>query len=541
MAPVPAMQEFLKSVRQMASLHFTLLLSLRFEYMPHLKQIGVPTFQQGINWQAVQAFRESDASEFLSAKETGFEIHGERLQHVLREAAAVDGTPRLIRPIILNMLGVVLRRIAGTEEAERPTRTLLADEVQRVVNGCSHRDVARPVLSRMLTDADTKHRRTIGELRQETGLDARVVEGCLLDLELSGYVRPLSHSGELETRVWEISHDFVARLLGPILKVPIRTFWQRASAALYPLSFAAWLLFLGFGPSLAKWVEVKLAESALVDMDMGHRFCLRRYPRGISADRWDKDMESEHLEEALRLLAKVPGLDLLALKDCTDLTTLDGPWENLKDLQTLDLSGCTGLTNVASLGKLPSLDGLQMWGCTNVTDLTGLGGIKHLRSLWAGGCLKLRTLNGIEGATNLTYLNVDGCSGLTNWHALGQLKKLDSFSAHECDWTNLNNLKHSTSVQTLHLVGCAKLQRIDGIEDFNYLHGIYLNGCRALTNVDVLLNLTNNLRMVDLSGCRSLDGEAVRRLKRHLPSNTTIREPHEIDPFSPTAGNQDQR
>lgn len=246
------MRAFLHCLQRQAPDGFTLLLALRSDYKTFLEQLGVPPLQQGTNWQEVSAFRQSDAAEFLSMPESGFQMPAERLQYVLTEAAALDGTRGLIRPIILNMLGVVLRRIAGGPEAERPTRTLLADDLRRVVNDPRLRDLARPILLRMLTDADTKRPRTIGEIAAETGLDPHAVQGCLLDLELAGYVRPLSRSDELAARVWEISHDFVARLLGPILKTPLRAFWERESKLLYRLSFVLWAVGVIAVPFLAR-------------------------------------------------------------------------------------------------------------------------------------------------------------------------------------------------------------------------------------------------------------------------------------------------
>jgi hypothetical protein len=46
-------------------------------------------------------------------------------------------------------------------------------------------------------------------------------------------------------RVWEVSHDFAARLLGAILRIPLLTFWGRFGRMFYPLSAGAWLLTAG--------------------------------------------------------------------------------------------------------------------------------------------------------------------------------------------------------------------------------------------------------------------------------------------------------
>jgi hypothetical protein len=73
---------------------------------------------------------------FINAPQSGLAIPPPRLTHILTEAAAVDGTLGLIRPIVLNIVGSVLSRIAESPRAELPTRTLLAnDEIAALIRG----------------------------------------------------------------------------------------------------------------------------------------------------------------------------------------------------------------------------------------------------------------------------------------------------------------------------------------------------------------------------------------------------------------------
>jgi hypothetical protein len=154
------------------------------------------------------------------------------------------------------MLGLVLRRIADSPEAERPTSTLLADDLRAFINHPDRRAIARAILPQMLTEADTKQPRMIGELCSATKLDAHLIHGCLLQLETSGYVRQISRSEEILDRVWEISHDFVARLLGPILKNPFRTLWERFRRVFYPLSIVVWAVAAAFLVFAEPWLLI---------------------------------------------------------------------------------------------------------------------------------------------------------------------------------------------------------------------------------------------------------------------------------------------
>ena len=260
---VTGVSDFLRQLQKSPIDGFLLLLAVRSDYQTFLEPLGVPPLDQNRNWRQVPAFTHSAALTFLKAPETGLKIHEERLRRVLREASAADGTRGLIRPIILNMLGLVLRRIADSPEAERPTRTLLAHDLRAYIDHPDRRAIARATLPHMLTEADTKHPRRIGELCSATGLDANVIHGCLLQLETSGYVRQISRSEEILNRVWEVSHDFVARLLGPILKNPFRTFWERFRRVFYPLSIGVWAVAAAILIIAGPWLSQNSTKSQL--------------------------------------------------------------------------------------------------------------------------------------------------------------------------------------------------------------------------------------------------------------------------------------
>ena len=243
---VTGVSDFLRELQKSPLDGFSLLLAVRSDYQTFLEPLGVPPLDQNRNWRQVPAFTQSAALTFLKAPENGLKIHEERLRRVLREASAADGTRGLIRPIIINMLGLVLRRIADSSEAERPTGALLADDLRAFIDHPDRRTIARAILPHMLTEADTKRPRMIGELCSATGSNAHLIHGCLLQLETSGYVRQISRSEEILNRVSEVSHDFVARLLGPILRNPFRTLWERFRRIFYRLSIGVWAAVAAF-------------------------------------------------------------------------------------------------------------------------------------------------------------------------------------------------------------------------------------------------------------------------------------------------------
>jgi hypothetical protein len=224
---VMSVVDFLRILQKAPIDGFLLLLAVRTDYQTFLEPLGAPALDRNRNWREVPAFLYSEALAFLKAPATGLNIHDERLRRVLEEATAADGTRGLIRPIILNILGVVLKRIADSPEAERPTRALLTDDLRTFIDHPDRRAIARAILPHMRTEADTKQPGSIGQLCSATKLDTHAIHGCLLQLKTSGYVRQISRPAEIVNRVWEVSHDFIARLLGPMLKHSSPTFWER--------------------------------------------------------------------------------------------------------------------------------------------------------------------------------------------------------------------------------------------------------------------------------------------------------------------------
>jgi hypothetical protein len=90
----------------------------------------------------------------------------------------------------------------------------------------------------MITPAATKRPRSIEELAAVSGLPANLVRGTLLHLGNEGLVRPLDR----EQNTWEISHDFLARILNNILAGWRVTLIQAVRPWALPASLAVWAL-----------------------------------------------------------------------------------------------------------------------------------------------------------------------------------------------------------------------------------------------------------------------------------------------------------
>ena len=110
------------------------------------------------------------------------------------------------------------------------------------------------------------------------------------------------------------------------------------------------------------------------------------------------------------------------LKYFRDLHTLNMGWcrgvsdvSALGALHTLNMYACDGVTNVSALGSLHTLN---MWRCWRVTDVSALGG---LHTLVVAECYKVTDVSALGG---LHTLGMYGCTGITDVSALGGVIKL---------------------------------------------------------------------------------------------------------------------
>ena len=216
------------------------LLAFRSDYEGLVADLRLPPLVQDRNWKCIPPFTTQAAHEHLAG--SGIQFGGQVVKTVLVEAAGVEGTRDLIRPITLNMMGRLLERFAGALPPFE-AGTLLSEDIRQSLDKTNLRDHARSILRPMLTDEGTKRPRTVGQLRETTGLNPNTIEGCLLELNSLGFVRRLSQEKELATRLWEVSHDFVAGIIFQLLEAgPRKKLTQRIRPFLMPAALTLWWL-----------------------------------------------------------------------------------------------------------------------------------------------------------------------------------------------------------------------------------------------------------------------------------------------------------
>jgi hypothetical protein len=268
--------------------------------------------------------------------------------------------------------------------------------------------------------------------------------------------------------------------------------------------------FLRLGRLPAAWqnksVELKYDTT---DEELA-RFCVYARPARLSlCDYYDiTDQGLGHLAPLL------PSLIELNLSYCTGVTdvsalggvhTLDLTWTDVNDVSalggvhTLDLSWCKAVTDVSALGGVTTL---TLKGCRAVTDVSALGNVTTLdlsqtgvvdvsalggvHELFVGSCPAITDVSALGGVHSL-YLS--RCTGVTDVSALGNVTKLGLYGC-----TGVTDVSSLGGVNTLFLNGCT------GVTDVSDLGGVTeldLSNCPGVIDVSAL----GGVNSLDISGC----------------------------------------
>jgi hypothetical protein len=299
------------------------------------------------------------------------------LRAVLREAADLEQTPGLIRPITLNMCGLVLGRFSGGLP-RRFRGGLIRGFLRESLRLPEVRDIAERLIPNLITENVTKRPRQIAELAADAQVPLPPVRAALRRLGESdrGIVRAL----DARENTWEISHDFLVPLLDALVARRTLSWWRRIrpwlpwmGAAMIALTVAG-TAFLRRDPrtaALAQGWNVRIEEGAVslrreTPIPSPHE--LRRLPSPLRIDLSGPEITD------LSPLRALKNLTVLTLES-TEVTDLS-PLRELKSLEQLVLNS-TRVTDVSPLRDLKSLKRLGL-NSTQVTDLSPLRELKSL-------------------------------------------------------------------------------------------------------------------------------------------------------------------
>lgn len=386
-----AFTSFIQRMTQDGPDSLKILLVFRSDYLRSFFNLELPALEAQKNWEEVSPFLPDDARDFLHKSELG--ISHRLLDHILHEIYEIEETKGLVRPVTLNMIGLVLANSSKSERAhldyEHGMMSLMVNNLRAALYRPSIRRFAPGVIRPMLTEDGTKQDRTVAELAWESGTDPEIVRGCLVDLANQSLVRRLDPI----TERWTISHDFVAKQLDLILRT-----WR-------PHIFRRWRMRLLFS-LLLLWTVTVFAILPVLDSSFKDRNIANIVRQGGEVIDGEKGVSVRfrshpRLDRTTAYLKKVDRFYRLDLSrtQVTDLTALQG----LPELKELSLEGAAN----ADLETLTNLPGLQSLNLSNlpikeIVSLQRLQGLREL-DLSASG---VEHLTAIAGYPNLTHLHM---------------------------------------------------------------------------------------------------------------------------------------
>jgi hypothetical protein len=378
--------EFLAAQAKLRGNDSTLLLVFRSEYDGFIAELNLPTPVYEQNFQKTSAFTERAGQEFLTG--SGLKIEDQLMADVLREASRVEDTPGMIRPVTLNLCGLVLARFsAGLPLSFRPGH-MIRGFVREAIFDKDIRDEAPALLRKLISEERTKRPCTIDELAEGTKLTPAQARGVMF--KLSAPERGIVHPLDPDCRVWEISHDFLVPIVDSILASWRVSLWSKIQPWL-PLAYAAVLLALLFAvPRLfpnplellvrLHWQTTTLNDTSVQDKPLlaqGIRYALTfSYP-----------VSGQLMSSSVRPMQRLPSrytVRFFGITSFDERTFRD--WRSLNRLAALYMGG-NHLTDMSGFKDLPH--SLTMLGLADTT-----------------GHSSMRTADILNLPRNLTWLNI---------------------------------------------------------------------------------------------------------------------------------------
>jgi len=521
------------------------LLVYRPEYEGILQDRPWPKMLLDTNRRVLSPFTENAAQEFM--RKSGLTVTPELMRRTLREAAEIEQTRGLIRPITLNLCGLVMGRFSNGLP-RRFRGGLIRGFLRESLSLSEVRGVAGRLIPELITANVTKRPRRIDELAEVTQLPVSALRASLRRLGESdrAIVRPLDRDQE----TWEISHDFLVPLLDSIVARRTVSVWRQVRPWLPWLATA--MLAIGIvtihvltqaDPRVAlraqgwsigeRGGELVVERSTPIPPESvpilrSHRFSL--ILSGL-ADMPDASVLRELRKMTSLTLSVTNSGDVSALRELTNLTYLDLSGPKISDISAvadltrltfLDLSG-TQIRDISALRELTKLASLNL-GYTRVDDISALKDLRALTFLdltatevsdssvlqalrnltWLGlRRTQVRDVSALRGLKGLAYLDLrtTPVSDVSPLRDLTLLTALDLSDTDVSDVTALRGLTRLTSLDLSdsHVKDVSALQDLQNLTSLD-VKGTLVTDVSALSKLKILTSLDlRRTRVSDVS------------------------------------------
>uniref|UniRef100_A0A7N2LQH1 ADP-ribosyl cyclase/cyclic ADP-ribose hydrolase n=1 Tax=Quercus lobata TaxID=97700 RepID=A0A7N2LQH1_QUELO len=181
----------------------------------------------------------------------------------------------------------------------------------------------------------------------------------------------------------------------------------------------------------------------------------------------------------------------------------EGNW-SLEWLRIIDLRDSRELIMILDFARVPNLEKLILKGCTNLSTIhASLGDLKHLILLDLNNCKCLKSLPDKISWESLEIFNLSGCSKLKKFpEIVGNMSRLLELYLDETAIEDLpSSMEQLTGLIKLDLTNCEKLSSLPRvIFSLASLSTLTLSGCSKLHKMQENLGNLKGLKELDMSG-----------------------------------------
>ncbi|XP_043698333.1 disease resistance protein TAO1-like [Telopea speciosissima] len=196
-------------------------------------------------------------------------------------------------------------------------------------------------------------------------------------------------------------------------------------------------------------------------------------------------LEVEHCS-SIRYISGLPSsLTSLDICNCNSMVKLSSTSVGLRNLKTLRLSDCKSLEEIEGVDEKKLMDSLKLFDivfCRSLKKLPKLTGSKNIRTLRLGWNDVITDFEGGgEGMESLEELGIWFCKSLRKIPYLRDSKRLRILKIEECE----------------------ELSEIEGLEDYESLQELTINGARSFKTLpkDISFSFSTTLRYFGISRC----------------------------------------
>ena len=432
----------------------SVLLVFRSDYLSEILKLDIPELEPNKNWKVVGPFNERDARQFLEG--SGMQLDGEIIKSILEEAQSLDGKNGLIRPIILNMYGMILSRYLGKLPEGVAPDELLKSYLEESVNLPNFEGDAKAIMQTLITKKGTKRPQSVEEVAELTKLDQAVIKGFFLELVPKGIVRRIDQARQ----IWEVSHDFLALLLHRSLFSWQLPRFSKIAKWGTPILMLLWITGMFF--IVPQWQK----ENIIKKLDeIGFAASLRSEGGyKVQANTFVNDSQLTEGVSLMNELGTITDLsfrssqvsDISSLSTLTSLTYLflfSNPVSDISSLSTLTSLtylnlGSNQVSDISSLSTLTSLTDLNL-GYNQVSDISSLSTLTSLTDLDLSSN-PVSDISSLSTLTSLTYLNL-GSNQVSDISSLSTLTSLTDLNLGYNQVSDISSLSTLTSLTDLDL------------------------------------------------------------------------------------------